>query len=238
MPIQKYMSKIQSHDILSLEAQQEAGTDDLIKHNLKLVVKIANEYKGMGVEIADLIQAGNIGLIQSTETFDPSKGLFTVHAGYCIRKKIRQCLNANCSPVHESHHHKNNISKIYRYIKKFEGQHHYTPTIEHISDHLKISRVQVRNALRYQCNGKMEINHQVLQGHHTQTLPSDELEHKDNLRHLNSLLQGLTEQEQYILKERFFHNKTLKSISNSVGLSKTQIKNIQDRVLQKLRLLM
>ena len=238
MTMQKYMGEIQNHTILTLDDEQVANVEDLILHNLKLVVKIAHDYKYMGVELSDLIQEGNLGLIKAAETYNPSKAKFSTHAAFHIRKKMRKCLDKNCSLVSESSHHKNNINKIRRCIKKFEANYHRIPTVEYISEELKISQIQVRNALRYQFNGKSEINHQILQDYQHCELPSDKIETEDNKTHLKRLMQDLTKQERYILKERFFNNKTLKNISNDIGISKMQVKNIQDRAIKQLKLLM
>ena len=235
MALQKYMSKIQGHKVLSVNSQKVATPEELIVHNLKLVVKIAHDYKYMGVDLADIIQEGNVGLIKASESFDPNKGTFSTYAGICIRKEIREYLDKNCSPVTESHHQKNNISKIYKYIQKFKAEYQYKPTVDHISEYLQMSKVQVRNALRHQVNGKTEITQQVLHNQQHLNLPSDEIEDEDNKKRLKLLMQDLTTQERYILIERFFNKKTLKKLSKDIGVSVMQVKNIQDKALQYLR---
>lgn len=83
----------------------KAARTHMIKANLRLVVKIAHDYEGMGLPLLDLINEGNIGLMKAVERFDPAKGAkLSTYAAWWIKQSIRRAL-ANQSrtvrlPVH------------------------------------------------------------------------------------------------------------------------------------------
>ena len=72
----------------------QESRDILIRHNLKLVVKIANDYKSSGLDLEDLINEGNIGLMRAVEKFDPNKGVkFSTYACFWIKQSIFRALS-------------------------------------------------------------------------------------------------------------------------------------------------
>jgi RNA polymerase sigma factor (sigma-70 family) len=83
--------------MMDLSLYKEIGktknSEDLVLGNLRLVVHIAKQYQGMGIELDDLIHEGTIGLCQARDKYDPSKGKFSVHAANWIKATIRQALN-------------------------------------------------------------------------------------------------------------------------------------------------
>ena len=83
--------------MMDLSLYKEIGktknSEDLVLGNLRLVVHIAKQYQGMGIDLDDLIHEGTIGLCQARDKYDPSKGKFSVHAALWIKATIRQALN-------------------------------------------------------------------------------------------------------------------------------------------------
>ena len=83
--------------MMDLSLYKEIGktknSEDLVLGNLRLVVHLAKQYQGMGIELDDLIHEGTIGLCQARDNYDPSKGKFSVHAANWIKATIRQALN-------------------------------------------------------------------------------------------------------------------------------------------------
>lgn len=83
--------------MMDLSLYKEIGktknSEDLVLGNLRLVVHIAKQYQGMGIELDDLIHEGTIGLCQARDKYDESKGKFSVHAANWIKATIRQALN-------------------------------------------------------------------------------------------------------------------------------------------------
>ena len=84
-----------------IKAGSEAARIKLIRSNLRLVVKIAHDFKGLGLPLLDLISEGNIGLMRAVEKFDPSKGAkLSSYAAWWIKQSIKRALLENFQPVH------------------------------------------------------------------------------------------------------------------------------------------
>lgn len=104
--MQTYFKQIRNFEVLSPEAEKNliarikqgdrSATDTLIKHNLKLVIHIANKYKDLGVDIEDLIAEGNIGLCEAAKFYKDSKGVkFSSYAAWWIRAYIFGSISNN-----------------------------------------------------------------------------------------------------------------------------------------------
>ena len=104
--MQVYFKQIRNFEVLTLEQEKEliskskegnkTATDTLIRHNLKLVVTIANKYKGLGLDIEDLVAEGNIGLCEAAKFFNPAKGVkFSSYAAWWIRAYIFGSISQN-----------------------------------------------------------------------------------------------------------------------------------------------
>lgn len=100
-----YMSKFSNVDVLTAEQEaslcdllgngDESARDELVLHNMRLVMKIANRYRNCGMGIEDLISNGTVGLLKAIEKFDSSRGKFATHARWWINKYILTGLNQN-----------------------------------------------------------------------------------------------------------------------------------------------
>jgi len=104
--MQTYFKQIRNYEVLSPEKEKElivrikqgdsTATDTLIRHNLKLVITIANKYKGLGVEIEDLVSEGNIGLCEAAKFYKAAKGVkFSSYSAWWIRAYIFGCISNN-----------------------------------------------------------------------------------------------------------------------------------------------
>lgn len=91
------LSKLEEKELFnSLKNGDENARNIIANSNLKLVVKIAHEYKGMGVSLEDLICVGNVGLVEAIDKFDGSKGAkFSTYASYWIKHNIRREIDKN-----------------------------------------------------------------------------------------------------------------------------------------------
>lgn len=110
MSLNQYFKEISSIPILSEAEELELGNkaargdlkarNSLVNSHLKYVVSIAKTYAGKGVELADLISEGNIGLLFAVEEFDPQKGRFTTYASYWIKKAICDAIRERSGITH------------------------------------------------------------------------------------------------------------------------------------------
>ncbi len=99
-----YMQEIGQIPLVTREEEVDLAADiakgsaaarhKLIQSNLRLVVKIAHDFKGLGLPLVDLISEGNIGLMKAVEKFDPSKGAkFSSYAAWWIKQSMRRALS-------------------------------------------------------------------------------------------------------------------------------------------------
>ena len=86
----KYLAEASKWPLLSVEDEATATSNELVKHNLRLVVKVAMKYGRGSPHIQDIVQDGNIGLIRASRLFDPAKGKFSVFAWPHIESAIKE----------------------------------------------------------------------------------------------------------------------------------------------------
>src|ERR1035437_292284 len=105
-----YLQKIRQIPLLTQQEENdlakkikkgdEKALETLIVRNLRLVVRIANDYRGMGLSITDIIQEGNIGLMIAAKRFDPNKGgKLSTYAAYWIKQGIKRALSNQARTV-------------------------------------------------------------------------------------------------------------------------------------------
>ena len=104
MRFDAYLSQFASSDVLSNEeavllhnlfkSGQEGVKEQLVRSNMRLVMKIANDYRRFGMDFEDIVSSGTIGLLKAIEMFDPEKGGFSACASIYINKYIRMALDS------------------------------------------------------------------------------------------------------------------------------------------------
>ena len=104
MRFDAYLSQFASSNVLSNEeavllhnlfkSGQEGAREQLVRSNMRLVMKIANDYRRFGMDFEDIVSSGTIGLLKAIEMFDPEKGTFSQYASAWINKYIRMALDS------------------------------------------------------------------------------------------------------------------------------------------------
>src|ERR1019366_695748 len=112
----------------------KAARDHMIKANLRLVVKIAHDYKDFGLPLLDLISEGNIGLIKAVERFDPRKGgKLSTYAAWWIKQSIKRALANQSKTIRLPVHLVDKISKMRRTAMKLTEELGREPTDEELA---------------------------------------------------------------------------------------------------------
>ena len=156
--LKKYFDEIKDTKPLTKEEEaelaqrihngDEKAKEELITANLKFVVSVAKNYQHRGLDLEDLINDGNVGLIKAAERFDGTKGYrFISYAVWWIRESILEALAKNGRTIRLPRNQIELIGKINTTIKEFELEHGRIPTAEEISKILEVVDKKVQFAL-------------------------------------------------------------------------------------------
>jgi RNA polymerase primary sigma factor len=223
--------------------------EDMIKANLRLVVKIAHDYEGLGLPLLDLINEGNIGLMKAVERFDPAKGgKLSTYGSWWIKQSIKRALANQSKTIRLPVHLVDKISKMRRTAMRLQEEFGREPTDDELGEELGItgSRVaQLRTAAIRPASldapiGDDESNNfaEVVQDENAFT-PYEELEDKTITRMLQEMIKTLDPREATILRYRFCLDggpeKTLEEVGQKFGVTRERVRQIQNIALSKLR---
>jgi RNA polymerase primary sigma factor len=223
--------------------------EQMIKANLRLVVKIARDYEGIGLPLLDLISEGNIGLMKAVERFDPAKGgKLSTYGSWWIKQSIKRALANQSKTIRLPVHLVDKISKMRRTAMRLQEELGREPTDDELGEELGItsSRVaQMRMAAIRPASldapiGDEDSNNfaEVVQDEAADT-PYEQLEEKTVTRMLQEMVKTLDQREATILRARFGLDggpqKTLEEVGEKFGVTRERVRQIQNIALKKLR---
>jgi RNA polymerase primary sigma factor len=223
--------------------------EQMIKANLRLVVKIARDYEGLGLPLLDLISEGNIGLMKAVERFDPAKGgKLSTYGAWWIKQSIKRALANQSKTIRLPVHLVDRISRMRRVAMKLHEELGREPTDEELGEELGMtaSRVgQLRTAAIRPASldapiGDDESNSfaEVVQDENAET-PYEQLEGKTVTAMLQEMVTKLDPREATILRYRFGLDggteKTLEEVGQKFGVTRERVRQIQNIALAKLR---
>jgi RNA polymerase primary sigma factor len=223
--------------------------EHMIKANLRLVVKIARDYEGLGVPLLDLINEGNIGLMKGVERFDPKKGAkLSSYASWWIKQSIKLALANQSKTIRLPVHVVDKVAHIRRAELKLRETLDREPTEEELADELQIPARRVaryRQASRAPVSldapiGDDDSNHvSEVVADPNAAAPFERLVQETDYELVREALTSLTDRERAILAERFGledgAQKTLEEVGEHFGVTRERIRQIQDQALKTLR---
>lgn len=238
---------------VDLAAEIAAGSEEarakLIQSNLRLVVKIAHDFKSLGLPLLDLISEGNIGLMKAVEKFDPAKGAkFSSYAAWWIKQSMRRALSNQSRTIRIPVQSAGKINKIKSARMKLSEELGREPTDKEIASHLEFSERTV-TSLRLAELRTFSLQDPIQSGEESMyqdiipdfgiTTPDEMISDMEMLKHLKGLIDRLDEREQLILVMRFGLDggrpKTLEEVSKIIGRTRERVRQIQNQALSKLR---
>jgi RNA polymerase primary sigma factor len=227
----------------------KAAREHMIRANLRLVVKIAREYEGLGLPLLDLINEGNIGLMKAVERFDPAKGgKLSTYSSWWIKQSIRRALANQGKTIRLPVHVADKIYHLRLAELRLQETLGREPTEEELAQELKTTPRRVA-ALRTAAIRPASLDAPLgdedssrlgdVVADEMASNPADQLEHQTTAAKVLELVEKLPDREASILRFRFGLNggseKTLEEVGEKFGVTRERIRQLQNLALGKLR---
>ncbi len=221
----------------------------MIRANLRLVVKIAQDYAAYGLPVTDLISEGNIGLMKAVERFDPEKGgKLSTYAAWWIKQSIKRALANQSKTIRLPVHMVDKIAKMRRISTMLAEVLGREPTDEELADEVGLPRRKLA-MLKQASQRPTSLDAPINEGEATEygevigdekaANPLDMLSDKNLHGELDGLLAVLDERERRIIDERFGLNGrkplTLEEVGREFGVTRERIRQLQNSALTKMR---
>lgn len=125
-----------------------AAANELVTANLRFVISVAKQYQNKGLDLVDLIQEGNIGMLEAAHKFDETRGYrFISYAVWWVRQAIMRAISEQCRTVRVPMSQIVNMSKINKMSEKFEQKNGRAPSMEEIEEETNLNRKKINMSL-------------------------------------------------------------------------------------------
>ena len=261
--IHLYMNEIEEVPLLSRKEEYAIGEkalkgdpnaiDKLIVSNLRLVVKIANDFKGFGVSLNDLIAEGNLGLIRAANKFDPNKGAkFSSYSALWIKQSIRNALAKLGRTVRIPIQSISKISKIRDGVRELTELLKRDPTNIEVAEFLEMPELTIRH-LRNVNTENVSLHQKVMQKESSGEIQdfvedpnsldvAEAMDLEDCKGLMVNYMDLLKDREKLILTMRYGLNgqkiRTLEEVSQAINLTRERVRQIQIAAVEKIRRVM
>lgn len=256
--LERYLQDISKEEMVSTDEEVELAKrirqgdknalERLVKANLRFVVSVAKQYQGQGLELTDLINEGNVGLINAAMKFDETRGFkFISYAVWWVRQSILQALADKSRLVRLPLNQIGYVSKVNHFYHDFMQKNNRAPSLDEVADALGMEKSKVNAALL--TSGKhISMNAPLIddedsclldlltnddKGNADSSLISDSL--KEEVHHALGLL---PERESQVIRMYFGINTpelSLEEIGEKLNLSRERVRQIKEKALTLLR---
>ena len=257
-PLSQYMREIGKIKLLSKEEEiklaeaikqgDPKAVQEMVRRNLKYVVTVANKYRGFGMSLQDLIEEGNIGLIQAAKRFDVSRNVkFITYAVWWIKQAIMHSLAEQSGTVKLPVKQAGKVTRFNKKSQQMCQDLEREPTQSEVAKSLGYKDDEINSIMRaYRTH--LSLDTPLKNDEHTPYLdllenksliPYDDQIMQESLSEkVDQMLEDLSEREATILKMRFGFSgnvKTLEEIGQEIGLSRERVRQIEKRAKERLK---
>jgi len=230
--------------------EADKARDELVIHNMRLVISVARRYQNCGLPLSDLIQEGNVGLVKAADKFDVGRGVrFATHAVWWIRQSVTRALSNKSRTIRLPIQFAQRAADLFRTRERLEQELGRQPTADELSVALKWPASKVRHMLTVSqppldldaSHGAENSDDELMDFVADDAAPLPEAQMADNALNteLTSLLEQLPANEARVLRMRFGladgRAHSLSEIGRRMGLSRERVRQINNAALGALR---
>ena len=244
---------IEAHEEVTLAKRiknnDPAALSELVKANLRFVISIAKTYRNQGLPLNDLINEGNLGLIEAARRFDETRGYkFISYAVWWIRQRILQAIQENSRLIRLPQNKIKDISKLNRTHERLEQELEREPTDAEIADELNINRREI-NDLFETASRTISLDAPLKTADGSALIElvvnpdaesTDHRLNKESLKiELEAIFKTLSRREEAVIKLYYGFEDgrahTLNEIAGRFGITRERVRQIKERALARLR---
>jgi RNA polymerase primary sigma factor len=256
--LEKYLQEIGKENMISSDEEVELAQrirkgdkkalEKLTKANLRFVVSVAKQYQNQGLDLPDLINEGNLGLMKAAEKFDETRGFkFISYAVWWIRQAILQAIAEQSRIVRLPLNQVGSVNRINRELNRFEQENERKPSVEELSEKIDMPIEKIDETINV--NGRhISVDAPFSEsddGSLLDVLPNDNSPMADKGLQMESLrseiksaLRTLSDRERKVV-EAFFGidqpEMTLEEIGTRFGLTRERVRQIKEKAIRRLR---
>lgn len=256
--VDQYLATISKTDLLTPQQERElaqratrgdkAAFDHLVEANLRFVVKIARGYQGYGLPFSDLVQEGNLGLIEAVRKFDPERGFrLTTYASWWIRLYIQRAIEQKSGVVNLPINKIELARRVSACVRQFTKTHGRDPRVDEIAAELGMTSDKVQELLRCKAimvsldtsekDDGVPLERSLCDDSHEAAQQSVLV--WQMRKHLERAMQVLNPRERDVIQQRFGlvdgTIRSLRQIGQLFNMSAEGVRRIEEQALAKLR---
>lgn len=258
-PVRMYLREIGKVPLLTSEEElelarriaegDEEAEKKMTEANLRLVVSIAKRYVGRGMQLLDLIQEGNLGLLKAVKKYDHTKGFkFSTYATWWVRQAITRALADQARTIRIPVHMVETMNKLTQCSRKLQQELGREPTIDELSKAVKLSPERI-NEIRQMCMEPVSLESPVGEEDDSHlgdfieddsgAQPAEAVSRAMLRQQLMEILDTLSDREAKVLRLRYGLDdgrpRTLEEVGKEFNVTRERVRQIEAKALRKIR---